>query len=175
MVSRLKTGVENVLPNFRTATHPGTILREEFLEPMRLTQAELARSLRIPLNRINEMVRGKRRNHAAIRIAVGRVLRKLARILDEPANRSRSQMAREEMRKKPGRVARNRGTPHPRAAGADSQLAVILMPTASAACTILSPSSSRQRPASIARQLAPARCIVSMVFVPMTGTSKRIS
>lgn len=49
-----------MLPNFRTATHPGTILEEEFLLPMRLTQAKLARALRIPVNRVNEMVRGKR-------------------------------------------------------------------------------------------------------------------
>jgi len=47
-------------PKFRIATHPGTILQEEFLEPMGLTQAKLAQSLRIPLNRVNEMVRGKR-------------------------------------------------------------------------------------------------------------------
>ncbi len=49
-----------MLPNSRTATHPGTILEEEFLRPMGLSQAKLARSLRIPLNRVNEMVRGKR-------------------------------------------------------------------------------------------------------------------
>lgn len=49
-----------MLPNSRIATHPGTILEEEFLRPMRLTQAKLARALRIPLNRVNEMVRGKR-------------------------------------------------------------------------------------------------------------------
>ena len=49
-----------MLPNFRIATHPGTILQEEFLRPRRLTQATLARALQIPLNRINEMVRGKR-------------------------------------------------------------------------------------------------------------------
>jgi addiction module HigA family antidote len=49
-----------MLPNFRTATHPGTILEEEFLRPLSLTQAQLARSLQIPLNRVNEMVRGKR-------------------------------------------------------------------------------------------------------------------
>jgi addiction module HigA family antidote len=42
------------------ATHPGTVLEEEFLRPMQLTQAKLARALRIPLNRVNEMVRGKR-------------------------------------------------------------------------------------------------------------------
>jgi len=32
----------------------------EFLEPLGLTQAELARALAIPLNRVNELVRGKR-------------------------------------------------------------------------------------------------------------------
>jgi addiction module HigA family antidote len=49
-----------MLPEFRIATHPGQILLAEFLEPLRLTQAELARALRIPLNRVNELVRGKR-------------------------------------------------------------------------------------------------------------------
>jgi addiction module HigA family antidote len=49
-----------MLPNSRIATHPGTILEEEFLRPLRLTQADLARALRIPLNRVNEIVRGKR-------------------------------------------------------------------------------------------------------------------
>ena len=49
-----------MLPEFRIATHPGQILFAEFLEPLRLTQAELARSLHIPLNRVNELVRGKR-------------------------------------------------------------------------------------------------------------------
>jgi len=47
-------------PEFRIATHPGQILLAEFLEPLRLTQTELARALRIPLNRVNELVRGKR-------------------------------------------------------------------------------------------------------------------
>jgi addiction module HigA family antidote len=49
-----------MLPKFRTATHPGQILLAEFLEPLRLTQAALARALGVPLNRINELVRGKR-------------------------------------------------------------------------------------------------------------------
>lgn len=49
-----------MLPKFRVATHPGTILKEEFLDAMDLTQASLARALHIPLNRVNEMVRGKR-------------------------------------------------------------------------------------------------------------------
>src|ERR1700676_3338611 len=49
-----------MLPSHRVATHPGRILLQEFLEPLGLTQAELARSLAIPLNRVNELVRGKR-------------------------------------------------------------------------------------------------------------------
>jgi addiction module HigA family antidote len=49
-----------MLPRHRIATHPGQILLQEFLEPMGLTQAELARALAIPLNRVNELVRGKR-------------------------------------------------------------------------------------------------------------------
>ena len=49
-----------MLPEFRIATHPGEILLAEFLEPLRLTQAEFARALQVPLNRVNELVRGKR-------------------------------------------------------------------------------------------------------------------
>jgi addiction module HigA family antidote len=49
-----------MLPTHRIANHPGQILLQEFLEPLGLSQAELARKLSIPLNRINELVRGKR-------------------------------------------------------------------------------------------------------------------
>lgn len=49
-----------MLPTHRIATHPGLVLLREFLEPMQVTQADLARSLGIPLNRVNELVRGKR-------------------------------------------------------------------------------------------------------------------
>ena len=49
-----------MLPKKRIPTHPGEILREEFLDPMGLTQVELAEHLGIPTQRINEIVRGKR-------------------------------------------------------------------------------------------------------------------
>ena len=52
-----------MIPRNRTATHPGEILRHEFLEPLEpleLTQVELARHLEIPLQRLNGIVRGKR-------------------------------------------------------------------------------------------------------------------
>ncbi|OQW90481.1 MAG: addiction module antidote protein, HigA family [Thiotrichaceae bacterium IS1] len=41
--------------------HPGEILFEEFLKPLNLTQTKLARDLRVPTRRINEIVSGKRR------------------------------------------------------------------------------------------------------------------
>jgi addiction module HigA family antidote len=39
---------------------PGDILLEEFLRPAALTQVEAARRMDIPLNRLNEIVRGRR-------------------------------------------------------------------------------------------------------------------
>jgi addiction module HigA family antidote len=48
------------LPKERSATHPGEVLLEEYLKPMRLTQATLAKELGISTNRLNELVRGKR-------------------------------------------------------------------------------------------------------------------
>jgi addiction module HigA family antidote len=47
-------------PSSRVPTHPGEILREEFLAPLRQTQVALAQHLGIPLQRVNEIVRGKR-------------------------------------------------------------------------------------------------------------------
>jgi addiction module HigA family antidote len=49
-----------MLPEKRTSTHPGEILLKEFLEPMGVTQTELAKHLGVPIQRINELVRGKR-------------------------------------------------------------------------------------------------------------------
>ncbi|MEE4293623.1 MAG: HigA family addiction module antitoxin [Xanthomonadales bacterium] len=49
-----------MLPKNRTATHPGQILLHEFLNPLGLTQKGLANHLGVPIQRINELVRGKR-------------------------------------------------------------------------------------------------------------------
>ncbi len=40
--------------------HPGEILMEEFLKPMRLSQYRLAKDINVPARRINEIVQGKR-------------------------------------------------------------------------------------------------------------------
>ena len=49
-----------MIPKTRTSTHPGTILLKEFLEPLEITQKALASHLGIPVQRVNEIVRGKR-------------------------------------------------------------------------------------------------------------------
>jgi addiction module HigA family antidote len=48
------------IPTHRVPTHPGEILLEEFLQPMGLTQRELAQAIRVPYQRINELVNGRR-------------------------------------------------------------------------------------------------------------------
>lgn len=40
--------------------HPGEILMEEFLKPMRISQYKLAKDINVPARRINEIVQGKR-------------------------------------------------------------------------------------------------------------------
>lgn len=49
-----------MIPSNRIATHPGIILLKEFLEPLGLTQKALAHHVGIPVQRVNEIVRGKR-------------------------------------------------------------------------------------------------------------------
>ena len=48
------------VPTHRAPTHPGEMLQEEFLKPMGLSQQNLARALRVPYQRINELVNGRR-------------------------------------------------------------------------------------------------------------------
>jgi addiction module HigA family antidote len=48
------------LPENRIPTHPGKILLEEFLVPMGISQAALARHLGIPAQQINAIVHGRR-------------------------------------------------------------------------------------------------------------------
>jgi addiction module HigA family antidote len=44
----------------RLPSHPGEVLLEEFLIPMGVTQVALAKHLGIPVQHVNEIVRGKR-------------------------------------------------------------------------------------------------------------------
>jgi addiction module HigA family antidote len=47
-------------PENRVPSHPGVILREEFLIPLGQTQVALASHIGVPIQRINELIRGKR-------------------------------------------------------------------------------------------------------------------
>ena len=49
-----------MLPEYRVSTHPREILKEEFLEPLGVTQVAFAKHLEIPVQRVNEIIRGKR-------------------------------------------------------------------------------------------------------------------
>lgn len=49
-----------MIPVNRLPTQPGEILSEEFLIPMGLTQVALAEHLGVLVQRVNEIVRGKR-------------------------------------------------------------------------------------------------------------------
>lgn len=48
------------IPTHREPTHPGEMLKEEFLIPMNITQRELADAIHVPYQRINELINQKR-------------------------------------------------------------------------------------------------------------------
>ena len=52
--------VGNVRDMTRVSTHPGVMLRAEFLEPLNLSASALAKELKIPANRLTEIVGGRR-------------------------------------------------------------------------------------------------------------------
>ncbi len=49
-----------MLPKNRRPTHPGDIIRYEYLEPLKMTQQELADAIGVTRVRINEIILGKR-------------------------------------------------------------------------------------------------------------------
>ena len=67
--------VERRLPTELPPTHPGEMLLEEFLKPMGIGQVEAARRLGISLNRLNEIVLGKRGITADTALRLGRLLK----------------------------------------------------------------------------------------------------
>lgn len=49
-----------MIPENRIPTHPGEILLKEFLRPLGMSQVSFAAHIGVPLQRVNEIVRGKR-------------------------------------------------------------------------------------------------------------------
>ena len=54
--------------------HPGEILLEEFLEPLGVSQYQLAKEIGVPARRINEIVHGQRRISADTALRLARYL-----------------------------------------------------------------------------------------------------
>ena len=61
-----------MIPKNRVTTHPGVILREEFLAPLGLSVNALAMDLRVPANRIGAIVKGERAVTADTALRLGR-------------------------------------------------------------------------------------------------------
>ena len=59
----------------RIRTHPGEILREEFLIPLGLSARALAKALGVPANRLTEIMRGERDVSADTAIRLARYFR----------------------------------------------------------------------------------------------------
>jgi addiction module HigA family antidote len=56
----------------RLRTHPGEVLREEYLVPLGLTAAALARAIQVPGNRISDILRERRDISADTAIRLGK-------------------------------------------------------------------------------------------------------
>jgi addiction module HigA family antidote len=52
--------------------HPGEILAEEFIKPLKITQYRLAKDIQVPCIRISEIMRGKRAVTADTALRLGR-------------------------------------------------------------------------------------------------------
>ena len=59
------------IPTHREPTHPGEMLLEEFLNPMGITQRELAKKIHVPYQRVNEIINKRRgiKPSTALRLA----------------------------------------------------------------------------------------------------------
>src|SRR6266567_7563961 len=74
----MKSGSKTIIRNpnwLGPAISPGEMLLEEFLKPMGIGQVDAARRLGISLNRLNEIVLGKRGISADTALRLGRLLK----------------------------------------------------------------------------------------------------
>ena len=97
-----------MLPNNRIATHPGEVLREEFLQPLHLSQADLARALKISTNRVNELIRGKRGITPETALLFAEYFGNTAEFWMNLQTAHDLTRARSNMRKRPGRTLSGR-------------------------------------------------------------------
>jgi len=64
-----------MIPKNRRPSHPGEILLELYLKPMGMSQMELARRMRVPIQRVNTLINGKRDMSPETAILLSKVLK----------------------------------------------------------------------------------------------------
>ncbi|RKZ50481.1 MAG: addiction module antidote protein, HigA family [Candidatus Parabeggiatoa sp. nov. 3] len=62
------------IPTHREPTHPGEMLLEEFLNPMEISQNDLALAIRVPYSIINEIINKKREITPSIALRLAKFL-----------------------------------------------------------------------------------------------------
>jgi addiction module HigA family antidote len=67
----------------RMPTHPGEMLWEEFLEPMKIPQAQLAQAIRVPYQRVNELINGRRGVTPSTALRLSKYFEDYCFVLDE--------------------------------------------------------------------------------------------
>ena len=73
-MSKSSTIIKAVATPDRVTTHPGEVLAEEFLKPLRLSVNALAMALRVPATRIGAIVKGERSVTADTALRLARFL-----------------------------------------------------------------------------------------------------
>ena len=66
--------------------HPGEILRDEFLTPMKISVYELANAIKVPRTRVNDIVLGRRGDHDRYRGSPRAILRHIIGVLDQSSD-----------------------------------------------------------------------------------------
>jgi antitoxin HigA-1 len=64
-----------MFPTHREPSHPGEILSEEFLKPMKMSQMTLAAKMGVSLQRVNTLINGKRDMTAETALLLGKALK----------------------------------------------------------------------------------------------------
>lgn len=72
---RLPLTEVTMIPKHRKPSHPGEILLQEFILPMKISQVELAQRMGVPIQRVNTLINGKRGMTAETAILLSRSLR----------------------------------------------------------------------------------------------------
>jgi addiction module HigA family antidote len=73
-MSKSSTITKGVATPNRVTTHPGEVLKEEFLDPLGLSVNALAMALRVPATRIGAVVKGERSVTADTALRLARFL-----------------------------------------------------------------------------------------------------